>query len=99
VAYRIGRPDPGLALLLPRDPAPSHPLVIRRRSAKPALAKPLSARRAAITEPPPRSPWRRRLRRRVAANGAPAAFSWSPRPWWERLRAAVLALAAGVIRR
>jgi hypothetical protein len=98
VAYRIGRPGPGLDLPLPRDVAPSHPLVVRRRAAKPIPGKPVSARRAAMTEPPPRSPWRRRLRRRAAANGTLAALSWSPRLRWERLRA-ILALAAGLIRR
>jgi hypothetical protein len=94
VMYRIGRPDPGLDLRLPRDIAPSHPLVVQRHA---EAARPVSARRAALTKALPKSPWRRRLRRRGSASGrALATVSWSPRRWWERLRTLVRALAAGM---
>jgi hypothetical protein len=97
VMYRIGGPDPGLDLRLPRDIPPSHPLLVRRRAQAATPGRAASARRAAMTEPPPKAPWRRRLRRRVTTAGAHLGpLAWSPRLWWERLRAAVSALAIGV---
>jgi hypothetical protein len=99
VMYRIGRPDPGLELHLPRDLAANHPLVVRRRAAKAARAERVSARRAAMTEPAPKSPWRRRLHRRVPPTWGPLASGWSPRLWWERLRTLVSVLASRVITR
>ena len=58
VFYRIARPGPALDLKLPYEIAPSHPLLVRRRVAE---ARPVSARRAALTKAPPKSPWRRRM--------------------------------------
>jgi hypothetical protein len=95
VMYRLARPDPGLDLQLPYDVAPSHPLLIKRRADEAARGEPVSARRTALTEPRPHSPWRRRLLRRVttAGTGVPA---WTVRLWWARLRGLAGALAASV---
>jgi hypothetical protein len=79
--YRIARPDPALDLHLPYEIAPSHPLLVQRRTAG---TEPASSRRAALTEAPPKSPWRRRLLRRPAAADV-ARPSWSPRLLWARL--------------
>jgi hypothetical protein len=100
VMYRIGRPDPGLDLQLPYEVPASHPLVVQRRADAAARAEPVSARRTALSAPPPTSPWRRRLLRRVAIAGeAVAPASWSVRAWWTRLCAAASALASGVNKR
>jgi hypothetical protein len=93
--YRIARPDPALDLHLPHEVAPSHPLLVQRRTAG---AEPVSARRAALTAAPPQSPWRRRLRRRPT-NACPDQASWSPRLFWARLCSLVSALAAAVAQR
>ena len=69
VFYRIGRPNPALDLHLPYEVAPSHPLLVQRR-AEAAPGEACSARRAALTEGPPKSPWRRRLLLRPAAAAA-----------------------------
>lgn len=69
VFYRIGRPGPALDLQLPYEVAPSHPLLVQRR-AEAAPGEAGSARRAALTEGPPKSPWRRRLLLRPAAAAA-----------------------------
>ncbi|HLT03316.1 MAG TPA: hypothetical protein VK001_14125 [Geminicoccaceae bacterium] len=80
VSYRIGRPGSGLELKLPYQVAPSHPLLAQRRAdANPG--EPASARRAALTEGSPTSPWRRRLLLR------PATIAGDLGPWPELLRA------------
>jgi hypothetical protein len=91
--YRIVRADPALQFRLPYDVAPSHPLVVQRRAAS---AEPVSARRAALTEGPPSSPWRRRLRRRPTSTCADQPPPWSPRMLWARVRDLVSVLAAAV---
>jgi hypothetical protein len=95
VMYRIARPDPGLDLQLPHEVGPSHPLLIKRRAGGAARGERVSARRAALTEPPPQSPWRRRLLRRVSLAGdiAPACLV---RLWWAHLCGLVGTLAASV---
>jgi hypothetical protein len=94
--YRIARADPALQFRLPYDVAPSHPLLVQRRAAS---AEPISTRRAALTEGPPSSPWRRRLRRRPTNSCADRAPPWSPLLLWARVRDLVLVLAATVARR
>ena len=79
VFYRIARSGPGLDLQLPYEVAASHPLLVQRR-ADVAPVEPGSARRAALTAGPPKSPWRRRLRLR------PAAAAAVIEPWPELLR-------------
>jgi hypothetical protein len=98
VLYRTARPDPALDLALPYDVAPSHPLLVRRRADEAAQTRTVSARRAALTAPPPTSPWRRRLLRRVAVTAGAVAPVWSPRPYWARLRHFAAALAARLTR-
>jgi hypothetical protein len=96
VFYRIARPGPGLDLQLPYEVAASHPLVVQRR-AETAPREPGSARRAALTERPPKSPWRRRaLLRRAAA--ATAIEPWPPllRLWWARLLGVLATMTAGI---
>jgi hypothetical protein len=93
VCYRIARLDPALTLHLPYEIAPGHPLLLRRHAAE---AKPVSARRAALTETPPKSPWRRRLRRRPTSVSADRPPLWSPRLLWARLHRAIAGLAAGI---
>ena len=93
VFYRIGRPNPALDLHLPYEVAPSHPLLVQRRAAG---TEPVSARRAALTEGPPQSPWRRRLLLRPTDACADQAPSWSPRLLWARLCGLVAVLAANV---
>jgi hypothetical protein len=93
VYYRRGRPAATLELHLPYEVAPSHPLLARRRAAG---TEPLSARRAALTEGPPKSPWRRRLLMRPTEGGDAAAAAFrSPGAWWARLRATLAAFVAG----
>jgi hypothetical protein len=96
VFYRIARAGPGLELQLPYEVAASHPLVVQRR-AEAAPREPGSARRAALIEGPPKSPWRRRLRLRPAAAAA-VIEPWSPllRLWWTRLLGAVATITAGI---
>jgi hypothetical protein len=91
--YRIVRADPALQFRLPYDVAPSHPLLVQRRAVS---AEPVSARRAALTEGPPSSPWRRRLRRRPTNTCADQPPPWSPRMLWARVRDLVSVLAATV---
>jgi hypothetical protein len=91
--YRVGRADPAFQFRLPYDVAPSHPLVVQRRA---ATAEPVSARRAALTEGPPSSPWRRRLLLRPTNTCADQGPPWSPRLLWARVRDLVSVLAATV---
>jgi hypothetical protein len=93
--YRVARPGPALNLHLPYEVAPSHPLLVQRRTAG---AEPVSARRAALTAAPRSSPWRRRLRRRPT-DPCPNQTPWSPRLCWSRLCALLAALAAAVTQR
>jgi hypothetical protein len=90
VFYRIARPDRGLDLNLPYEIAASHPLLVRRRV---AAARPISARRTALTKASPKSPWRRRMLRRPAVAPAGQVASWSPRLFWARFSAVIAALA------
>jgi hypothetical protein len=96
VFYRIGRPGPGLDLQLPYDVAASHPLLVQRRT-EAAPGEPGSARRAALTERPPKSPWRRRLLLRPAAVAATIA-PWPDllRSLWTRLLGGVATIAAAM---
>jgi hypothetical protein len=89
VFYRIGRPGPGLDLHLPYDVAASHPLLVQRRT-EATPGEPGSARRAALTERSPKSPWRRRLLLRPAAVAATIA------PWPDLLRSLWTRLLGGV---
>ena len=96
VFYRIARPGPGLDLHLPYEVAASHPLLVQRRT-EAAPGEPGSARRAALTEAPPKSPWRRRLLLR------PAAVATTIEPWpdllrslWTRLLGVVTTITAGM---
>ena len=96
VFYRIGRPGPGLDLQLPYEVAASHPLLVQRR-ADVAPVEPGSARRAALTAGPPKSPWRRRLLLR------PAAAAATIEPWpdllrslWTRLLGVVATITAAM---
>ena len=91
--YRIARPDPALDLHLPYEVAPSHRLLVQRRAAD---TQPVSARRAALIEAPPQSPWRRRLLLRPTDACADQAPSWSPRLLWARVCGLVAGLAAAV---
>ena len=96
VFYRIARPDPALDLQLPYEVAPSHPLLMQRRAeAVPADAG--SARRAALTEASPKSPWRRRLRLRPAGAAVHVA-AWPSllRLLWARLLGVVATIAVRV---
>ena len=93
VCYRIARPGPALTLHLPYEIAPSHPLLAQRRTVG---AEPVSARRAALTETPPKSPWRRRLLRRPTTACPDRAPFWSPRQFWARLHRVIAALAVGI---
>jgi hypothetical protein len=86
-----------LDLQLPYEAPPSHPLLNQRRAAEARREQP-SARRSAMTEDAPSSPWRRRLLPRrlpVPPGGLEQAWS-SVRQCWGRLRAAVAGLATGV---
>jgi hypothetical protein len=101
VFYRVVRVPAGLELQLPSAVAPDHPLVKRHRAARAAAGQPVSARRRRMTEPGPKSPWRRRLLVRPLAiqlpGGLEAGFR-SLRQWWDRVRLAVSAGAAAVRR-
>jgi hypothetical protein len=96
VFYRIARAGAGLDLQLPYEVAASHPLLVQRRT-EAAPPESGSARRAALTEGPPKSPWRRRLRLRPAADAA-AIEPWPSllRLWWTRLLGAVATISAGI---
>ena len=94
--YRIARAGAALDLHLPYEVAPSHPLLVQRRAAG---AEPVSTRRAALTEGPPNSPWRRRLLLRPSNVCADQAASSSPRRLWARVCGLVAVFAAAVIRR
>jgi hypothetical protein len=94
--YRIARADPALTLHLPYDIAPSHPLLAQRRTLG---TEPVSARRAALTEAPPKSPWRRRLLRRPSLAPNNQFAPCSPRVLWARLSGLVSAIAGGVTKR
>jgi hypothetical protein len=96
VFYRIARVGPGLDLQLPYEAAASHPLVVQRR-AEAAPREPGSARRAALTEGPPKSPWRRRLLLRPGAAAA-AIEPWPSllRLWWTRLLGTFATITAGI---
>lgn len=97
VSYRIGRSGANLELNLPYQVASSHPLLVQRRAeAAPSQG---SARRAALTEGPPNSPWRRRLLLR------PATIAAELEQWPELLRltrarllGAAAAITAGIRR-
>jgi hypothetical protein len=91
--YRIARPGAALDLRLPYEVAPSHPLLVQRRGAG---AEPVCARRAALTEGPPTSPWRRRLLLRPTHACADQPASWSPRLLWTRVCGLVSVFAAAV---
>ena len=100
VFYRTARRDPAsLELHLPYELAPSHPLVVQRR-VEPAPGQAVSVRRAALTERPPKSPWRRRLLLRPTEGGS-GMEAWPPslRRLWARLFGSVSAIAAGIIGR
>jgi hypothetical protein len=100
VLYRIGRSEVRLDLQLPYEAAPSHPLLIQRRAAAADTGEPVSARRTAMTDPEPKSPWRRRLLRHwPRASSEVDLASRILRLWWRRLRATVSAIAAGAARR
>jgi len=86
-----------LDLQLPYEAPASHPLLDQRRAVEARREQP-SARRTAMTEPGPSSPWRRRLLPRrlpLPAGGVEQAWA-SLRQSWGRLRATVAELAAGV---
>jgi len=100
VLYRVGPAPVALDLQLPHDVPPSHPLVTRRRAVEAQLERSTSARRAALTDREPKSPWRRRLLPRAAgASPSVETAARSLRRWLRRLRALGLTLAAGLARR
>ena len=92
--YRLGRPDPALDLQLPYEVAPSHPLLVQRR-ADSAPGETRSARRAALIEAPPKSPWRRRLMLRPATAADIEAWPALLRLLWARLLGALATITAG----
>ena len=97
VSYRVARPVAGLELQLPADVAADHPLVKKHRVVSAAGDGPASIRRTQLTEPGPKSPWRRRLLPRPLAIHVPTgldAAQQSLRHFWERVRTAVSGLAA-----
>jgi hypothetical protein len=101
VFYRVARATTTLALQLPPDIAPDHPLVKKHRATAAAGDQPVSARRTLMTEPGPKSPWRRRLLPRPIELHVPTgleAASQSLRHWWERVRVTVSGIAAGARR-
>jgi hypothetical protein len=98
VFYRVVWAPAGLDLKLPQEVAPDHPLVKKHRAASAAAGEPVSTRRAQLTEPAPKSPWRRRLLLRPIQLDMPDGFgaaSRSLRHWWDRLRITVSGIAAG----
>ena len=90
-----------LDLQLPYETPASHPLLDERRAVEARGERPASARRTALTEGPPRSPWRRRLlpRRLPRARGSLEQACSALRRGWQQLRAAVAGLADGSARR
>jgi hypothetical protein len=92
------QPSVSLDLQLPYEAPASHPLLNERRAAEARGDQPGSARRSAMTETPPNSPWRRRLLpRRLPLPPGGLEQAWcSVRQYWGRLRATVSELAAGV---
>jgi predicted Zn-dependent protease len=101
VFYRVVRATVALDLQLPLDVPADHPLVKQHRATSAAAGQPVSARRTLMTEPGPKSPWRRRLLPRPIVihvpNGLEAA-SHSVRQWWERVRIAVAGITASTRR-
>ena len=93
VLYRVGRAAMELGLRLPQDAPARHPLV-SRRAVEAQIERGSSARRVALTEPAPKSPWRRRLLPRPSA--APVGLAWAARSLWRRWRA-LPALAAKLV--
>jgi hypothetical protein len=94
------QPKVSLDLHLPYEAPASHPLLNERRAAEARGDQPSSARRTALTEGAPSSPWRRRLLPRqlpLPPGGLEQAWS-AVRICWDRLRATVSELAAGVSR-
>jgi hypothetical protein len=71
VYYRVGRPGASMELDLPFAAPANHPLRLKRRWFEGEAGAP-SGRCAALTQPEPLSPWRRRLR---------AGWRRSGRPW------------------
>jgi hypothetical protein len=102
VFYRVVRAPAELDLQLPPQVAPDHPLVKKHRAASAAGDQPVSVRRTRMTEPGPKSPWRRRLLTRplieIHVPSGLEAASQSLRHWWDRLRVAVSEVAAGARR-
>ena len=101
VFYRVARTTSTLHLQLPPEVAPDHPLVKKHRDAAAAGGEPVSARRTLMTEPGPKSPWRRRLLPRPIELHVPTgleAASQSLLHWWDRLRVTVSGIAAGARR-
>ena len=94
-------PDPQpavrLDLQLPYEAPASHPLLNQRRAAEAQREQPSSARRTAMTEGAPSSPWRRRLLPpRLPLPPGTLEQAWSSvRLCWGRLRASVSGLAPG----
>jgi hypothetical protein len=85
-----------LDLQLPYEAPASHPLLDQRRAVEARREQP-SARRSALTEGTPTSPWRRRLLpRRLPLPPGGLEHAWSSlRHCWGRLRATVAGLATG----
>lgn len=99
VLYRIGRAAMELGLQLPHPAPARHPLV-SRRAVEVQIERGGSARRVALSEPPAKSPWRRRLLRR--SSGAPDEMTRAARSlWrcWRALQALAHTLVAGIARR
>jgi hypothetical protein len=104
VLYRSARAAPGaesqpsvrLDLQLPYEAPASHPLLDQRRALEARREQP-SARRSALTEGTPTSPWRRRLLPRrlpIPPGGLEQAWS-SVRACWGRVCATVAGLRTG----
>jgi hypothetical protein len=95
VLYRVGGPGVSFDLHLPYVCPPSHPLLSQRRQPAGDHEPALPARLMALTDPPARSVWRRRLSAgwRQERRAAQAAW-WSPQPWWPQLRRALARLFA-----
>jgi len=85
-----------LDLQLPYEAPASHPLLEQRRALEARREQP-SARRSAMTEGAPISPWRRRLLpRRLPLPPGGLEQAWaSLRQRWGRLRASVAGFASG----
>ena len=85
-----------LDLQLPYEAPASHPVLEQRRALEARWEQP-SARRSAMTEGTPSSPWRRRLLPRrlpLPPRGLEQAWS-SVRAYWGRVRATVAGFAGG----